>query len=193
MCIQDTFFHEIRCHSFSFMHSFLSDSIEFWNNVGSEFTLLSPISKFKEALFSVICPAKKSVFGIHNLFQLRLGLSQWRSRTKNHSFVDTPSNLCICNLEAENTEHLFCRCSILSIPRLFLVDMVSDIFSQEIIPITNLNGNPSFKVSDTRLILLATIKFITDSNRFVKEDWQYFRLKFFLVYLIYFVLKTIFR
>ena len=127
------------------------------------------------------------------LFQLRLGLSQWRSRTKNHSFVDTPSNLCICNLEAENTEHLFCRCSILSIPRLFLVDMVSDIFSQEIIPITNLNGNPSFKVSDTRLILLATIKFITDSNRFVKEDWQYFRLKFFLVYLIYFVLKTIFR
>ena len=58
--------------------------------------------------------------------------------------------------------------------------MVSDIFSQENIPITNLNmkdlvriylhGNPSFKVSETWLILLATIKFITDSNRFVKED-----------------------
>ena len=59
-------FHEIRCHSFTFMRSFLSDSIKSWNNIGSEFTSLSPISKFKEALLSVICPAKKSVFGIHN-------------------------------------------------------------------------------------------------------------------------------
>ena len=33
-----------------------------------------------------------------------------------------------------------------------------------------LYGNLSFKVSENRLILLATIKFITDSNRFVKED-----------------------
>ena len=33
-----------------------------------------------------------------------------------------------------------------------------------------LYGDPSFKVSENRLILLATIKFITDSNRFVKED-----------------------
>ena len=59
-------FHEIRCHSFTFMHSFLSDSIKYWNNIGSEFMLLSPISKFNEALLSVICPAEKSVFGIHN-------------------------------------------------------------------------------------------------------------------------------
>ena len=81
---------------------------------------------------------------------------------------------------------------------LFLVDTVSDIFSQENIPITNLNmkdivriylhGNPSFKVPDTQLIPFDNIKFITDSNRFVKEDCQYFRLKFFLVCLIYFVL-----
>ena len=111
------------------------------------------------------------------LFQLRVGLSQMRSHKK-HNLVDTPSNLCICNLD-------------FSIPRLFLVDTVPDIFSQNNILITNLNmkdlvniylyGDPSFKVSENRLILLATIKFIIDSNRFVKEDWQYFRLKFFLV------------
>ena len=63
---------------------------------------------------------------------------------------------------------------------LFLVDTVSDIFSQENIPITNLNmkdivsiylhGNPCFKVPDTQLNLFDNIKFITDSNRFVKED-----------------------
>ena len=39
-------FHVIRCHSFTFMHSFLSDSIKSWNNIGGEFTSLSPISKF---------------------------------------------------------------------------------------------------------------------------------------------------
>ena len=33
-----------------------------------------------------------------------------------------------------------------------------------------LYGDPSFKVAEKRLILLATIKFIADSNRFVKED-----------------------
>ena len=69
-------FNEFRCHSFTFMHSFFPDSIKSWNNIGSEFTSLSPISKFKEALLSVIRPAKKSVFAIHNptgikkLFQL---------------------------------------------------------------------------------------------------------------------------
>ena len=33
-----------------------------------------------------------------------------------------------------------------------------------------LHGNPSFKVPDTQLNLFDNIKFITDSNRFVKED-----------------------
>ena len=118
------------------MHSFFLDSIKSWNNIGSEFTSLSPISKFKEALLSFIRPAKDSVFGIHNptgikkLFQLRLGLSQLKSH-KNHNFVDTP-DLCICNYEAENTEHLFCRCSLFSIQRRSLFDTVSDIFSQKI-------------------------------------------------------------
>ena len=59
-------FHKFRCHSFSLMHSIFPDSIRSWNNIGSEFTSLSPISKFKEALLSFIRPAKNSVFGIHN-------------------------------------------------------------------------------------------------------------------------------
>ena len=33
-----------------------------------------------------------------------------------------------------------------------------------------LYGNSSFKGSENRLTLLATIKYIMDSNRFVKED-----------------------
>ena len=83
---------------------FFPDSIKSWNNIGREFTSLSPISKFKEALLSVIRPAKKSVFAIHSptgikkLFQLRVGLTQLKSHRKNHNFLDTPSDLCICQL-----------------------------------------------------------------------------------------------
>ena len=60
---------------------------------------------------SFIRPAKNSVFGIYNptsikkLFQLRLGISQLKSHNKNHNFVDTTSDVYICNYEAENTEH----------------------------------------------------------------------------------------
>ena len=57
---QKDIIHEFRCHSFTFY------SIRCWNNIGSEFTSLSPISKFKEALLTFIRPAKKSVFDVHN-------------------------------------------------------------------------------------------------------------------------------
>ena len=85
-------FNEFRCHSFTFMHSFFPDSIKSWNNIGSEFTSLSPISKFKEALLSLIGRAKKSVFAIHNptgikkLFQPRVGLTQLKSHRKKSQF-----------------------------------------------------------------------------------------------------------
>ena len=81
-------FHKFRCHSFSLIHSFIPDSIKSWNNIVSEFTWLSPVSKFNEALFSFFRPAKNSVFGIQNptgvkkLFQLRLGFSQLKSHKK---------------------------------------------------------------------------------------------------------------
>ena len=104
-------------------------------------TSLSPISKFKEVLLSFIRPAKKSVFGIHNpttgskiLFELQVDLSQLKGHKTIHNFVDTPSDLCICNVETENIEHCFCRYSLFSIQRRILVDTVSDIFSQKKYP-----------------------------------------------------------
>ena len=64
MGIQDTFF--IKFVVILSPSCVVFFRIKSWNNIGSEFTSLSPISKFKEALLSAICPAKKSVFGIHN-------------------------------------------------------------------------------------------------------------------------------
>ena len=194
-----------RCYSwtslsfFSFMHSFFPDSIKSWNNIGNEFTSLSPISQFKRALLAFIRPVKKSVFGIHNpvgikrLFQLRLGLSDLKRHKKYHNFEDTPSDLCVCNLEAKNTQHFFCRCSLFSIQRRVLVHTVSDILSRNNIVINNLNtkelvkiylyGDSRFNDSDNQTIILATVKFITDSNRLLKkDDWQYFMHYIFLIW-----------
>ena len=65
MGIQDTFFMK-------FVVILSPSCVVFFRIVSNPGTILevnlrrSPISKFKEALLSVICPAKKSVFGIHN-------------------------------------------------------------------------------------------------------------------------------
>ena len=53
----------------------------------------------------------KSIFGIHDpvglryLFQLRVGLSPLRSHKWRHNFSDTPSEICPCNQEIEDTCH----------------------------------------------------------------------------------------
>ena len=43
--------------------------------------------------------------GIKQIFQLRLGLSALKSHK--NKFLDTPSDLCACNLGPENTIHFF--------------------------------------------------------------------------------------
>ena len=85
---QREIFHELRCHSFSLMDSFFPDSIRSWNNIGSEFTSLSPISKFKEAVLSFIRPAKTLylVFAIlpvsKNCFNCHWVLASWKVTKK---------------------------------------------------------------------------------------------------------------
>ena len=94
----------------------------------------------------------------------------------NHKFEDTQSDLCACNQEAETTTHFFCRCSLFAAQRIALVDTVSEILAQNNIFINILDikdlvkiylyGSYKFTEPENRIILLATIKFITDSIRF---------------------------
>ena len=105
--------HEIRCRTSTFMNSFFPDTIRSWNQIGSEFTSIMPISLFKNSLISLIRPNKKSIFRIHNYagisknFQLRLGLSDLKSHKRCHNFADTQSDVCACNVEAETSIHFF--------------------------------------------------------------------------------------
>ena len=178
-------FHEFRCHSSAFKNSFFPHSVNCWNNIGSEFTSLASISVFKNALLALIRPPKKSVFcirhivGIHNLFQLRLGLSDLKYHKKSHNFLDTPSDMCACNEGAEDLIHFFCKCPLFDTERAVLVDTVSLILANQGLIIDNIEmrelvkiylyGDFKFSALDNRLIILAAIEFITKSNRFVKD------------------------
>ena len=95
-----------------------------------------------------------------------------------HKFPDTESEFCACYQEAETTIHFFCRCSFFSTQRISLLDTVSEMLALNNILINTLDkkdlvkiylyGSYKFTDLDNRIILLATIKFITDSNRFSK-------------------------
>ena len=108
------------------------------------------------------------------VFQLRLGLSPLRSHKCRHEFDDTPSEKCLCNIGVEDTKHFLFKCPFHATKRASL--------ATEVVPIlirNNLNhlsedenlylyGNDSLSDSDNKAILIATINFIKNSNRFSK-------------------------
>ena len=101
-----------------------------------------------------------------------MGLSPLRSHKEHHAFDDTPSGVCLCGTGKEDTEHFLFKCPFYAIKRASL--------ATEVIPIlirNNLNhlsndeklylyGNGSINDNDNKTILLATMKFIKDTNRF---------------------------
>ena len=90
---------------------FFPDAITFWNNVITHFDNIPSINIFKDHILSSIRPKKKNIFGIHDplglryLLQLRVGLSFLKYHKKSHNFIDTPSDICLCNHGIEDTNH----------------------------------------------------------------------------------------
>ena len=158
--------------------SYLPDAISSWNTFIGHFTNMPSYNKLKNHLLAFFRPKKRSTFDIHDpsgirfLFQLRLGLSPLRSHKKCHNFVDTPSDLCLCNTGVEDTKHFLFMCPFYATKRASL--------ATEVIPIlirNNLNhlsndeklylyGNASLSDNDNKAILLASLKFVKDTNRF---------------------------
>ena len=109
------------------------------------------------------------------LFQLRVNLSPLTSHKSCHNFADTPE-FCECNQGVECTRHLLFECPRYATNRATLAVSVIDILQSN-----NLNhlgnqlqlylyGHPSLNLMDNRQILLSTIKYIKDTNRFSTED-----------------------
>ena len=171
-------FHEIRCRSSRYMSSFLPDAITAWNNVITHFENIPSINILKYHILSLIRPKKKNIFGIHDplglryLLKLRVGLSPLRYHKKCHNFIDTPSDICLCNNGIEDTNHFLFLCPFFAIHRATLASNVIQILRKY-----NLNrlgnqshlyiyGHPIINLADNRIIILSTIKYIKESRRF---------------------------
>ena len=176
--ISQNSFYEYLSRTERFSMSFFPDAISSWNIFIGHFTNMPSFNVLKTHLLALFRPKKKSIFNIHDptgirfLFQLRLGLSPLRSHKKRHNFIDTPSDICLCKIRAENTKHFLFKCPFHATKRVSLATAVIPILIRN-----NLNhlsddenlylyGNGSINDHDNRSILLATIKFIKDTNRF---------------------------
>ena len=106
-----------------YLQSFFPDAITTWNNILSSFQHLPSFLGLKNHLISLFRPQMKDTFVIHDpinlrhLFQLRLGLSQLKHHRKQHNFVDTPLDKCICNTGVEDTAHFLLICPFYSTHR----------------------------------------------------------------------------
>ena len=89
-----------------------------------------------------------------------------RSHKKRYGFEDTPSDICLCKFGIEDTRHFLLSCPFYASKRVVMVSSISDILLKN-----NLNYPANLPANELdmylyRSILLATIKFIRDTNRF---------------------------
>ena len=100
------------------MNSFYPDAIKSWNNLGHAFTSAQSLASFKNSLLKLLRPDKKEVFKIHDfqglswLYQLRVGLSPLKNHKKNHNFLDSVNDVCLCSQGSETTIHFLLRCPL---------------------------------------------------------------------------------
>ena len=171
-------YHDVRCDTERYMNSFFPASIRSWNNIDNDFHECNTINNFKNKLYVLIRDKPKSIFGIHDpiglkhLFRLRLGLSPLRYDKHRHNFADTINDICECNIAPENVNHFILIFPFYNDQRTILINSVSSILRAhpEIDVVNNvklfLYGNDVLSYDDNKRLLLSTIKFIMDSNRF---------------------------
>ena len=159
------------------MNSFFPNAIASWNMYMEIFNYkdVPSIGVLKKDIISLIRPESKSFLKIHDpagiryLFQLRVSLSPLKDHRFFHNFIDTPSGICHCNQGIEDTRHFLLLC------RSYAIQLVNSV--NEILLKVNLNhlenqlqlylyGDPFINDSDNKEILLSTIKFIRETQRF---------------------------
>ena len=105
---------------------------------------------------------------------MRVGLSPLRCHKNTHGFLDTPFANCICNRGVEDTNHFLLVCSLYTRQRLTLVTRVTVILQKyNLENLANqyklyLYGEKSIDFADNKIIILSTIDFIKNTQRFSK-------------------------
>ena len=165
----------------AFKNSFIPHCISLWNNLDEETRGSASLSIFKTRLISFVRPAKKRIFGIHNpaglhlLTQLRVGLSNLREHRFRHNFRDTTDPMCLSNDGVEDTAHFLLLCHEYTTHRTVFLDRVNRISASCGVDINSLcedellnvilYGSENFPDISNKDILLATIEYVTATNR----------------------------
>jgi len=146
----------------------------------NNFPNLPTLGKLKSHILSLFRPVARNIFGIHDpagihyLFQLRMNLSPLRSHKKLYNFADTPTDECLCGHGKETTFHFLFTCPLYAIHRGTLAANVIQILRNN-----NLNhlgndikiylyGHYSMNDADNKSVLLSTVKYLKDTQRFSK-------------------------
>ena len=110
--------------------------------------------------------------GIKLLNRLRVDFSHLNEHKFRHNFADTSNLLCSCSLEIESTAHFFLRYRYYNNIRITFMNELNDIDNSitsrqpnELLRII-LYGDCKFKDDVNKRILIATILFIKNRNRF---------------------------
>ena len=162
-----------------YKYSFFPHCVNAWNNL-SNFIKTSPSKNiFKKRYTEFFHVNASSIFGIHNptglkyLTRLRLGLSHLRVHKFKHNFFDTPDPFCPCDGKTnESIDHYLLHCPMHFSSRRVLFDNLRNInglnnfndflFTSELL----LYGMNTLSDAANKQIILSTIKFLVDSNRF---------------------------
>ena len=92
---------------------------------------------------------------------------------KRHHFLDTPNDTCSCNQASEDTFQYLLKCVLFAPQRGRLLNYAQNILNKY--NLINLLGNVdiflyghrTISIDDNKNILLATIKFINETGRFL--------------------------
>ena len=171
------FFQPLLCRMEIFKNSFLPYTINEWNKLDPEVRRIDSYVGFRKKLLSFIKPMENKTCSIYDPLGIKLlnilrDFSHLNENKFSYNFADTLNPLCSCSLETESMAHVFLRCRYYNDIRIILMNELNDIDNSitsiqpnELLRII-LYGDCKFKDNVNKRILIATIQFIKNSNRF---------------------------
>ena len=175
-------FHQIFCRTSKYSNSFFPDSTKKWNFIIDDFKSCTSLLNFKCKIISLVRPATKSLFGIHDpfgircIFQLRLNLSPLKYHKKCHNFADTPSAMCECLTGIEDTKHFLFQCPNFFRQRITLAaNVVQILIAHDLAHLSNdvdlyLYGHHVIPLEDNKRIITHSVNYIKETKRFKRSD-----------------------
>ena len=171
-------FNTVSCKSEYFKNSFIPNVINEWNKLDPGIHSSTPYNLFRNTLLKFARPVQRKAFNINDsvgvklLTRLRLGFSHLREHKFRHGFRDILNPLCPRSIETVTTAHYFLRCHFYKASRSALMNELNEIDSSFSTLNENkfidliLYGSDKFDGKKNHSILMSTIKFIKDSQRF---------------------------